>query len=99
MCFALFSWFARAALLAGIPKTATGKACNEYKTLVQLALVFVKMLGHKCSFPNSHFLVFVILVVRTSKRSPGIHGNTSNCLCRNCLLPFQYYRYLQLRFC
>jgi len=28
MCFAVFSWFAQAALLAGIAKTATGKACN-----------------------------------------------------------------------
>jgi len=28
-CFALFTWFARAVLLAGIVKTATGKACNE----------------------------------------------------------------------
>jgi len=29
MCFALFAWFARAALLGGIAKTTTGKACNE----------------------------------------------------------------------
>jgi len=34
MCFALFACFARAALLAGIAKTETDKACNEYKTLV-----------------------------------------------------------------
>jgi len=40
-CFALFTWFARAALLAGIVKTATGKACNECKTLGQLGLVRV----------------------------------------------------------
>jgi len=39
MCFALFAWLARAALLAGIVKTATGKACNECKTLGQLGLV------------------------------------------------------------
>jgi len=38
-CFALFAWFSRAALLAGIAKTATGKACNECKTLGQLGLV------------------------------------------------------------
>jgi len=56
MCFALFAWFARAALLAGIAKTATGKACNECKTLGQLGLVCVEMLGHKCNFSNSHFL-------------------------------------------
>jgi len=41
MCFALFEWFPRAALLAGIAKTATGKAFNECKTLVQLGLVCV----------------------------------------------------------
>jgi len=39
MCFALFAWFARAELLAGIAKTATGKACNECKTFSQLGLV------------------------------------------------------------
>jgi len=39
LCFALFAWFARAALIAGIAKAATGKACNEWKTLGQLALV------------------------------------------------------------
>jgi len=38
-CFALFARFARAALLAGIAKAATGKACNECKTLGQLGLV------------------------------------------------------------
>jgi len=54
--FAIFTWFARAALLAEIVKTATGKACNECKTLGQLGLVCVQMLGHKCSFPNTHFL-------------------------------------------
>jgi len=41
MCFALFEWFAGAALLAGIVKTATGKACNECKTLGQLGLICV----------------------------------------------------------
>jgi len=41
MGFALFAWFARAALLAGIAKTATGKACNQCKTLGQLGLVCV----------------------------------------------------------
>jgi len=34
MCFALFIWFARVALLAGIAMTATGKASKECKTLV-----------------------------------------------------------------
>jgi len=41
MYIALFAWFARAALLAGITKTATGKVCNECKTLGQLGLVCV----------------------------------------------------------
>jgi len=36
MCFALFAWYARAALLAETVKTATGKACNECKTSCQL---------------------------------------------------------------
>jgi len=49
-------WFARAVLLAGIVKTATGNACKKCKTLGQLGQVCVKMLGHKCSFSNSHFL-------------------------------------------
>jgi len=40
-CFTLFTWFAWATLLAGIVKTATGKACNECKTLGQLGLVCV----------------------------------------------------------
>jgi len=40
-CSALFAWFARAALLAGIVKTATGKACNACKTLGEFGLVCV----------------------------------------------------------
>jgi len=36
MCFAFFVWLARAALLEGIVKTATGKACNECKSVGQL---------------------------------------------------------------
>jgi len=50
MCFALLAWFAQAALLAGIAKTATGKACNECETLGHLGLVCVQMLGNICSF-------------------------------------------------
>jgi len=41
MRFVLFAWFAQAALLAGINKTATGKACNECKALGQLGLICV----------------------------------------------------------
>jgi len=33
------------------------------------------MLGHECSFPNSHFLDSV---VRNNKRSSGIDGETSD---------------------
>jgi len=40
------------------------------------------MLGHECSFPNSHFLVSV---VRNNKTSSSIEGKTSDCLSRNCL--------------
>ena len=32
MCFALFAWFVRAALLAGIVKSATGKAQGVQNT-------------------------------------------------------------------
>ena len=39
------------------------------------------MFGHKCSFPNSLFLI----LVRNKKRSSGIDGKTSDCLSRNCL--------------
>jgi len=79
MCFALFAWFARAALLARIAKTAASKACNECKTVGQLGLVCAEMPEYKCSFPNR---IFLILVVRNSKRSLGIDGKTSACLFR-----------------
>jgi len=39
--FCVFACFAWATLLAGIAKTATGKACNECKALGQLGLVCV----------------------------------------------------------
>jgi len=72
MCFAVFAWFAWAKLLAGIAKTATGKACNKCNTLGQLGL-----LRHKCSFPSA---IFLILIARNSKRLPGIDSKTSDCL-------------------
>ena len=50
LCVLHCAWFARAVLLAGITKTAPGKACNKYKTLGQLGLVCVLMLRHKCNF-------------------------------------------------
>jgi len=39
--FRALLWFARAALLAGIVKTATDRAYNECKTLGQLGMVCV----------------------------------------------------------
>ena len=89
-CFALFAWFVQAALLAGIVKTATGKACNEWKTLGQLGLICIK-----CSCANIIFqtAIFLTLVVRNNTKSSD--DKTSNCLSRNCL----HHRYLQLRFC
>jgi len=68
--FALFAWFTLAALLAGIVKTATDKACNECK----------------CSDTNVVFqrAIFLILVVRNDKKSSGIDGKTSDCPSRNC---------------
>ena len=49
------------------------------------------MLGHKCSFPNRHFLDSVR---KKYKRSSGIDGKISNCLSRNCI----YYRYFWVMF-
>jgi len=69
MRFALFAWFARAVLLAGIAKAATGKSRNECKTLGHLGLVCVEKLEHKCSFPNKHFF---ILVIRNKKGSQAL---------------------------
>jgi len=90
--FCALVWFAQAALLAGIVKTATGKVCNECKTLGQLGRVCVK-----CSPTNDVFqtAIFFILVVRNNKRSSGFDGKTSDGLSRICL----YYRYLELSFC
>jgi len=78
--FAFFAWFAWAVLLAEIATTATGKACNERKTLGQLGLV--------CVLNNTNVVfqiaIFLILVIR-NKRSSGFEGTTSDCLSRNCL--------------
>ena len=85
-------WLARAALLAGIAKTAPSKPCNQCKTLGQLGCsVF------KCSDTNIDFetAIFLILFVRNNKRSSGINGKTSDCPSRICL----YHRYFELRFC
>ena len=80
------------ALLAGIAKTATGKAWYERKTLGQLGLVCVWMIGHKCSFQNSHFLDSGCKNLQTVLRH---WRQTSDYLSRN----WMYYRYLELRFC
>jgi len=87
LCFALFAWFDRTALLAGIAKTATGKACNDCKTLgtglcsnARTQTWFSK----QPFFKSGH----------KKKRSSGVDGKTSDCLSRSC----SYYRYFELRF-
>jgi len=60
-----------AALLAGIVKNATDKACNECKCLDTNVL-----------FQRT---IILILVVRNDKRSSGIDGKTSDCPSRKCL--------------
>ena len=50
--FALFAWFNQEELLAGIAKTATGKAYNECKTLGWLS----KYRDTILFFPNGRFL-------------------------------------------
>ena len=69
MCFALFAWFARTVLLAGIAKTATGKAWNEWKTLGKLGVVVFK-----CSDTNVVFqtAIFLILVIRNKEGPPAL---------------------------
>jgi len=59
-------------------KTATGKACNECKTLHRLGPDCAKMFAHKC-FPTAvcQTDVFLIPVVRNNKRSPGNYSKTS----------------------
>jgi len=42
MCFALFAWFPRAELLAGIVKTATGKECKTFGRL-RLDISFARL--------------------------------------------------------
>jgi len=82
MCFAVFARFAQAALVAGIVKTATAKHATNAKHLVNWDWsVF------KCSDTNVVFqtAIFLILVVRNNKRSPGIEGKTRDCLSRNCI--------------
>ena len=81
MCFALFAWFARTVLLAGIAKTATGKAWNECKTLGKLGVVVFKCSDTNVAFQTAIFLIFV---VRIDKRSSGIDGKTIAHLFRNC---------------
>jgi len=50
----------------------------------------------KCSDTNVVFqtVIFMILVLRNTKRSSSIDGKTSDCFSRICL----YYPYLELRF-
>ena len=89
---ALFAWLTRAKLLAGIAKTATGKACMSAKHLVDWDWIVSKYSKTNEVF---HAAVFLIRVIRNNKRSPGNSSKISDCLSRICL----YYRYLLLRFC
>ena len=79
LCFALFAWFTRAALLAGIAKSATDKACNECKTLGRLRLIWSVF---KCSDTNVVFQrpIFLILVIRNSKRSQALTAKPATAL-------------------
>jgi len=67
-CFALFAWFARAALLNEIVETATGKAYNKRKHLVSWVWsVF------ECSDTNVVFqtAIFLSLFVGNEAEFPG----------------------------
>jgi len=55
MCFALFAWFARAELLAGIAKTATGKTSTSAKHLFIWDWSVFKCWHTNVAFPNNHF--------------------------------------------
>jgi len=85
------TWFARAELLAGITKTAIGKASNECKTFDWDWTVF------KCPDTNIVFqtVVFLISVVRNNKMEPGVNSRTSDCF---SLIRLWYHK-LQQRFC
>jgi len=74
MSFALFAWFAQAALLAGMAKTATGKACNECKTLGQLGLVqrSPKSGPRAKSGPQAFLGMFSIWQFRVNKFMQGV---------------------------
>jgi len=91
-CFALFAWFARAALLDGIVKLQQAKHATSAKHLV-----IWDWSVFKCSDTNVIFqtAIFLVLFVRNNKRSSGIDCKTFDCLSRN----FLYYRYPELRFC
>jgi len=77
MDFALFAWFAWAALLAGIVKAATSA-----KHLLSWDWSVFKISDTNVVFQTA---IILILVVRNNKKPSGIDGKTSDCLSRNCL--------------
>jgi len=87
ICFALFAWFARSDLLAGIAKTETYKACSWCKHLVDWVWTVSK---HWVT--NLFFLtdIFLIPLVTNNKMSSSTNSKTSDCLSRvsagNCSL-------------
>jgi len=81
-CFALFTWFALAALFAGIVKTATTHATSAKHLVNRDWSVF------ECSDANvvSQISIFLILIVRDNKRSSGIDGKTNGCPENVCII-------------
>jgi len=95
MCFAFFAWFARAALLAGIVKTATGKTC-KVQNACSIGTLF------KCSDTNAIFetAIFLILVVKNNKMSSSLDVKTSYRLSRNCyIMPILILSYVSASNC
>jgi len=68
MCFALCAWFPWSQPLAGMSKTATGKACNESKTLEDWDWTASKYLNMHLVFQANVFLIPVFI---NNKRSSG----------------------------
>jgi len=92
MCFVLFACVAQAALVAGTPRLQQAKHATSAKHLVNWGWSVFKCLDTNVVFQTS---IVLILVVRNSKRSPGINSKISYRLSRICL----YYCYLELCFC
>jgi len=77
MCFVLFAYCAWAALLVGIAKTATGKACNECKTLVRFEWSVFECSDTTVVFQTA---ICLILVERNNKRSSALTAKPATAL-------------------